>query len=105
MTLEDHRWASGSHEPSEIIYKIVCVAVHFVEGEKSVYHPKQIRNTDPVQLSHFTDKETEAQVVTGTPPGHTVIQQGTKVRIQASPFSLGQIRSPPFTCRSLDSVS
>ena len=42
MTLEDHRWVSGSHEPSEIIYKIVCVAVHFVEGEKSVYIPNRL---------------------------------------------------------------
>ena len=44
MILEDHRWASGSHEPSEIIYKIVCVAVHFAKGEKSIHHAKQIRN-------------------------------------------------------------
>lgn len=35
----------------------------------------QIRNTDPVQLSHCTDKETESQAVAGTPPA---IQQGNQ---------------------------
>lgn len=53
MTSEDHRWATGSHEPPEIIYQTVCVATDFVQGEQSVYHPKQIRSTDAVQLSHF----------------------------------------------------
>lgn len=47
-------------------------------GGRKIYHPKQIRNTDPVQLSHFTDEETETQMVAGTPPGHTAIQQGSQ---------------------------
>lgn len=44
------------------------------EREKSAHHPKQIRITDPVQLSHFTDGETETLVVAGTPPGCTAAQ-------------------------------
>lgn len=79
MTSEDHRWATGSHEPSEIIYQIVCAATGFVQGEQSVYHHKQIRSTDPVQLSCFYRLETGAQVIAGTPttpptprPGHIV---------------------------------
>lgn len=78
MILEDHRWASGSHEPSEIIYKNVCVAVHFAKGEKSIHHAKQIRNKDAAQLSHFTDKKTAAQVGAGTPPSHPAIPQGSQ---------------------------
>lgn len=106
MTLEGYRWAAGSREPSKIIYKIVCMAMHFVEGEKSAQHPKQIKNTGLIQLSHVTYEETEAHTVAQTPPGHVAPQRGSQSEDPGQPlFLFWADWNLFFTYKSLGSAS
>ena len=76
MTSEDHRWATGSHKPSEIIYQIVCVATDFVQGEQSTIPNRfgaQILSNSPI----FTDRdwgpgESRDPPATHPPPGQDI---------------------------------
>lgn len=73
----------------------VCAAVHFVEGEKSVHRPKQIRITGPVQFSPFTDEETETEGAAGAAPDGTATQQGRWNEDPGQPPFSGRLETHP----------